>query len=148
MILQGPLDGWVAELRERGPAAESAGRLGGLEVAQLSARGRIDALVVLEQHLSWLQAKQVEVLAAIAEHSDVPEAVVIEAGGKLDDVFAATWDGAVEEVACALRLSHLTAGQRLRAATLPATRHEVTTGLLADRRISYMQAQAVAEQLE
>ncbi len=148
VVLQGPLDGWVAELRERGPAAESAGRLGGLEVARLSARGRVDALVVLEQHLAWLQAKQVEVLAAIAEHSDVPEAVVIEAGGKLDDVFAATWDGAVEEVACALRLSHLAAGRRLRAATLLAARHEETTRLLAHGRISYIQAQAVAEQLE
>ncbi|MET8214984.1 HNH endonuclease signature motif containing protein [Streptomyces hirsutus] len=148
VMLAGPLDGWVAELRERGPTAEGAGWLGGLEVARLSARGRIDALVTLEQHLSWLQAKQVEVLAAIAEHSDVPEAVVIEAGGKLDDIFAATWDGAVEEVACALRLSHLTAGQRLKAATLLAARHEVTTGLLADGRISYLQAQAVAEQLE
>jgi hypothetical protein len=148
VALSGPLDEWVAALRGLGPSAESAARLGAIDLDELSARGRIDALVVLEQHLSWLQAKQVEVLAAIASHAETPEAVILSAGGSLDDVFAASWDRAVEEVACALRLANQTAAQRLRTATLLAARHEATTGLLAGGHISYVQAQAVAEQLE
>ncbi|MDT9700802.1 DUF222 domain-containing protein [Streptomyces sp. P17] len=142
------MDEWAAELRELRPSALSAARLDDLDLAQLSARGRIDALVVLERHLSWLQAKQIEVLAAIAEHTEIPDAAIVDAGGKLDDVFAASWDTAVEEVACALRLANQTAAHRLRTATLLAVRHEGTTGLLAGGEISYLQAQAVAEQLE
>ncbi|WP_228044537.1 DUF222 domain-containing protein [Streptomyces ferrugineus] len=103
--------------------------------------------MVLEQHLSWLQAKQVEVLAAIAAHTDTPEEVILAAGGRLDDVFAADWDTAVEEVACALRLANRTAARRLEAATLLADRHEITTGLLGAGQISCIQAQTLAEQL-
>ncbi|MGC9536187.1 DUF222 domain-containing protein [Streptomyces sp. UG1] len=103
--------------------------------------------MVLEQHLSWLQAKQVEVLAAIAAHADTPEEMILAAGGRLDDVFAAQWDSAVEEVACALRLADATAARRLEAASLLAGRHETTTKLLAAGEISYIQAQTLAEQL-
>ncbi|WP_234439754.1 HNH endonuclease signature motif containing protein [Streptomyces bicolor] len=145
--MAGSLDEWVAGVRERGPGAESAGLLDGLDVAQLSARGRINALVVLEQHLSWLQAKQVEVLAAVAAYTDTPEEMILAAGGSLSDVFAAGWDTAVEEVACALRLANVTAAQRLQAATLLAERHETTTKLLAAGQITYIQAQTLAEQL-
>ncbi|AZP23337.1 HNH endonuclease [Streptomyces aquilus] len=144
----GPLDEWVASIRERSPSAVTAGELGALAPESLTARGRIDALVVLERHLAWLQAKQVEVLAAIAAHTETPEAVIVEAGGCLGDVFAASWDGAVEEVACALRLANQTAAQRLKVATLLAGRHGATCRLLAEGRISYVQAMAVAEQLE
>jgi hypothetical protein len=147
-VISGPLDEWVAGLREQRPSAGSAALLGELDLAQLSARGRIDALVLLEQHLSWLQAKQVEVLAAIAEYTETPEALITAAGGTLDVVFSASWDTAVEEVACALRLANATAAQRLRSATLLAARHETTTALLAEGQISYVQAQALAEQLE
>lgn len=144
----GPLDEWVAWLREEGPGDVSAGLLGGLDVAGLSGRGLVDALVVLEAHLSWVQAKQVEVLAAIAERAETSEAVILAEGGRLDDVFAASWDTAVEEVACALRLANVTAAQRLKVASLLGGRHEATVGLLTEGRISYVQAQAVAEQLE
>lgn len=98
--------------------------------------------------MAWLQAKQVEVLAAIAAHTETPEAVIVDAGGSLDEVFAASWDGAVEEVACALRLANQTAAQRLRTATLLAGRHQATARLLGEGQISYLQAMAVAEQLE
>ncbi|KUL38386.1 HNH endonuclease [Streptomyces regalis] len=135
-------------MREQGPSAQVAGLLDELDLAQLSARGRIDALVVLEQHLSWLQAKQVQVLAAIAAHADTPEEMILAAGGRLGDVFAADWDTAVEEVACALRLANVTAARRLEAATLLADRHDTTTGLLAAGQISYVQAQTLAEQLQ
>ncbi|MFI9763991.1 DUF222 domain-containing protein [Streptomyces sp. NPDC051963] len=144
----GALDEWVARLRVQGPGAVTAGRLDAVDVEGLSARGLVDALVVLEAHLSWVQAKQVEVLAAIAERAETPEHVILAGGGGLDDVFAASWDTAVEEVACALRLANATAAQRLKAATLLSARHEATTGLLAEGQISYVQAQAVAEQLE
>ncbi|WP_244187916.1 HNH endonuclease signature motif containing protein [Streptomyces regalis] len=148
VVLAGALDEWVAGLREQGPSAQVAGLLDELDLAQLSARGRIDALVVLEQHLSWLQAKQVQVLAAIAAHADTPEEMILAAGGRLGDVFAADWDTAVEEVACALRLANVTAARRLEAATLLADRHDTTTGLLAAGQISYVQAQTLAEQLQ
>ncbi|WP_460066128.1 DUF222 domain-containing protein [Streptomyces sp. YKOK-I1] len=141
-------DELVAGLREQRPGGGTAAELDGLDPARLSARGRIDALVVIERHMAWLQAKQVEVLAAIAAHTETPEAVIVAAGGGLDDVFAASWDGAVEEVACALRLAHQTAARRLKTATLLSARHGVTTGLLAEGRISYVQAMTVAEQLE
>ncbi|MCH5671702.1 HNH endonuclease signature motif containing protein [Streptomyces gilvus] len=95
-----------------------------------------------------MQAKQVEVLAAIGALAEVPEGKVPEAGGDLSDVFAVSWDGAVEEVACALGLAHQTAAQRLRIAGLLAGRHEATVGLLRSGEISYMQAHVVAEQLE
>lgn len=147
VVLCGALDEWVAGLRERGPSGQAAGLLGQLDCGQLSARGRIDALVVLEQHLAWLQAKQVEVLAAIAGHTETPEEMILAAGGKLDDVFAAEWDTAVEEVACALRLANQTAARRLEAAALLADRHEITTALLGSGQISYIQAQTLAEQL-
>ncbi|MFE0252439.1 DUF222 domain-containing protein [Streptomyces sp. NPDC059010] len=146
-MLSGPLDESVAGLREQGPSAQTAGLLDGLDPAKLSARGRIDALVVLEQHLAWLQAMQVQGLAAIAAHSEIPEEMILAAGGKLHDVFAADWDTAVEDVACALRLANLTAARRLEAAALLADRHETTTRLLADGQISYIQAQTLAEQL-
>ncbi|WP_322656290.1 HNH endonuclease signature motif containing protein [Streptomyces justiciae] len=147
-VAAGPLDEWVASLRERSPSAVTAGELGALEPELMTARGRIDALVVLEQHLAWLQAKQVEVLAAVAAHTETPEAVIVEAGGCLEDVFAASWDGAVEEVACALRLANQTAAQRLKVATLLVGRHGATCRLLGEGQISYVQAMAVAEQLE
>ncbi|MEU6144173.1 DUF222 domain-containing protein [Streptomyces sp. NPDC047081] len=148
LALCGALDDWVASLRDLVPSPEGAGVLGGIEVGELSARGRIDALVVLERYVAWLQAKQVEVLAAIAAHADVPESEVLAAGGDLGDVFDASWDGAVEEVACALRLANQTAAQRLRVAGLLAGRHRATVGLLGGGEISYLQAQALAEQLE
>lgn len=148
MTYASPSDDWVAALRERSPSAETAVTLDALDPERMTARGRIDALVVLEQHMAWLQAKQVEVLAAIAAHTETPEAVIVDAGGSLDEVFAASWDGAVEEVACALRLANQTAAQRLRTATLLAGRHQATARLLGEGQISYLQAMAVAEQLE
>ncbi|MDN3022599.1 HNH endonuclease signature motif containing protein [Streptomyces sp. S.PB5] len=144
----GPSDEWVASLQERSPSALTAAELDGLDPGRMSARGRIDALVVIEQHLAWLQAKQVEVLAAVAASTETPEAVVLDAGGTLSDVFSASWDGAVEEVACALRLANQTAAQRLNTATSLVGRHEATTRLLGEGRISYLQAMVVAEQLD
>ncbi|MFJ9902710.1 DUF222 domain-containing protein [Streptomyces sp. NPDC101152] len=148
LLLCGPSDDWVASLREVVPSAESAALLDGIEVGELSARGRIDALVALERHLAWVQAKQVEVLAAIAAQAEVAEGKVLEAGGSLSVVFAVSWDGAVEEVACALGLAHQTAAQRLKVASLLVGRHGQTLGLLGGGEITYMQARVLAEQLE
>ncbi|MEV7142312.1 HNH endonuclease signature motif containing protein [Streptomyces tauricus] len=110
----------------------------------LSPRGRIDALAVVERHLSWLQAKQVELLAAIGAHADAPPPDGV--GGDLDGLFLGEWDCAVEEVACALKLAGSTAAQRLETARLLRARHPVTLGLLRDGEISYQQARTVAEQ--
>ncbi|WP_229702610.1 HNH endonuclease signature motif containing protein [Streptomyces albiflavescens] len=144
----GPLDTWAALLRDRSPSAETAAALDALDCEQLSPRGRIDALAVLERHMSWLQAKQVELLAAIAAHTDTPELSAEEpsSGEEFDERMLATWDCAAEEVACALRLANATAGQRLATATLLHTRHRATLGLLAGGQISYPQARALADQ--
>ncbi|MFS8201820.1 DUF222 domain-containing protein [Streptomyces sp. CWNU-52B] len=144
------LDDWAALLREQAPCGESAAALDDLRSEWLSPRGRIDALAVVERHLSWMQAKQVELLNAISAHTDVPSEVPEEAapagGVDMDAVFLGAWDCAVEEVACALRLANSTAAQRLETARLLSRRHPVALGLLADGEISYQQARTVADQ--
>lgn len=142
-VSTGVLDSWVALLREQAPSGETAAALDDLKSDWLSPRGRIDALAVVERHLSWLQAKQVELLAAIGAHADGPPD---EAGADLDGLFLGEWDCAVEEVACALKLANSTAAQRLETARLLSRRHPATLGLLADGEISYQQARTVAEQ--
>ncbi len=69
-VAVGALDAWAALLREQAPSAETAASLDDLQGEWLSPRGRIDALAVVERHLSWLQAKQVELLAAISDHAE------------------------------------------------------------------------------
>ncbi|MFJ8024358.1 DUF222 domain-containing protein [Streptomyces sp. NPDC096311] len=141
-------DEWAARLRDQPPSAETAAALDALDIGQLSPRGRIDVLAVLEQHMSWLQAKQVDVLAAIAAHTDnTSDPTEVPASGEdFDAQLLATWDCATEEVACALRLANITAGQRLATATLLQTRHQATLGLLAGGQISYPQARTLADQ--
>ncbi|MFI6276382.1 DUF222 domain-containing protein [Streptomyces sp. NPDC050988] len=142
------LDAWAALLREQAPSAETAASLDDLKGEWLSPRGRIDALAVVERHLAWLQAKQVELLAAISDHTEVPTSSADgpAVGADMDAVFLGEWDCAVEEVACALKLANSTAAQRLETARLLSGRHPVTLGLLADGEISYQQARVVAEQ--
>ncbi|MEU9958118.1 DUF222 domain-containing protein [Streptomyces sp. NPDC050982] len=141
------LDAWAALLREQAPSAETAASLDDLKGEWLSPRGRVDALAVVERHLGWLQAKQVELLAAISDHAEGPPSADVPAPGvDMDAVFLGEWDCAVEEVACALKLANSTAAQRLETARLLTGRHPVTLGLLTDGEISYQQARIVAEQ--
>ncbi|MGW2287168.1 DUF222 domain-containing protein [Streptomyces phaeochromogenes] len=141
------LDAWVALLREQAPCGETAASLDDLKGEWLSPRGRVDALAVVERHLGWLQAKQVELLAFISDHTEGPARSDVPAvGADMDAVFLGEWDCAVEEVACALKLANSTAAQRLETARLLTGRHPATLGLLADGEISYQQARIVAEQ--
>ncbi|MGX1910331.1 DUF222 domain-containing protein [Streptomyces phaeochromogenes] len=142
------LDAWASLLREQAPCGETAAALDDLKGEWLSPRGRVDALAVVERHLGWLQAKQVELLALISDHAEAsaPSADVPAVGADIDAVFLGEWDCAVEEVACALKLANSTAAQRLETARLLTGRHPATLGLLADGGISYQQARIVAEQ--
>jgi len=148
----GSLDAWVALLREQPPGASTAAVLDEVDCERLSSRGRIDALAVLERHMAWLQAKQVELLSAIGAHADTPEAELPPAGvdadtyADMDEVFLGRWEYATEEVACVLRLANSTAAQQLETAQLLAARHPATLGLLAGGEISYQQAKAMADQ--
>ncbi|MFC8667289.1 DUF222 domain-containing protein [Streptomyces sp. NPDC057199] len=146
-VVVGALDDWAALLREQAPCGETAASLDDLKGAWLSPRGRIDALAVVERHLAWLQAKQVELLAFISDHTEGSASADVPAvGSDMDAVFLGEWDCAVEEVACALKLANSTAAQRLETARLLTGRHPATLGLLADGEISYQQARIVAEQ--
>jgi hypothetical protein len=97
-----------------------------LDPARLSHTGRVDALVALERQLAWLQARQHRLLAVMAA-----DPAVATPAGEL----AKHW--VREDVASALRLSPLTAADRLCLASeltrLPATvdlleRGEITAG--------------------
>ncbi|GHB71119.1 hypothetical protein GCM10010306_075980 [Streptomyces umbrinus] len=147
-VAVGALDAWAALLREQAPSAETAASLDDLKGEWLSPRGQVDALAVVERHLGWLQAKQVELLAAISDHAEgtPPLADGPAVRVDMDAVFLGEWDCAVEEVACALKLANSTAAQRLETARLLTGRHPATLGLLADGEISYQQARVVAEQ--
>jgi Domain of unknown function (DUF222)/HNH endonuclease len=96
-----------------------------LDPARLSYAGRIDALAALDKHISWIQAQQHRLLAVMAA-----DPAVSTPAGELDKQWVR------EDVACALRLSAVTATDRLELATaltrLPATldlleRGEITT---------------------
>lgn len=121
-------DASASALRALLPSPETASRLGSLDPAHLSPRGRIDALAALERHIAWLQAAQMRLLAEIAqpgtEHPD-------------------PW--ATEQVACALKLANSTAADRLYTATLLTTRHPITLDLLHAGDVSYQQARTMAE---
>ncbi|MBQ0988462.1 DUF222 domain-containing protein, partial [Streptomyces sp. F63] len=105
---------------------------------ELSRAGRIDALRAWERHIAWIQAQQVGLLADI--EADALEAVPNEIGWVDYD-----WDFACEDVACALRLSGVTAADRLAVATALEGRFPTTVGLLERGEICYLQAKAVTE---
>ncbi|MEO3756649.1 DUF222 domain-containing protein, partial [Streptomyces sp. B6B3] len=117
--------------------ADTAGMLPLLRAEELGAAGRIDALRALERHGEWIQALQVRVLAAL-EADPVPFAP----GHRDAEADLAT---TVDEVACALRLSAVTASARLDEARRLVEVFDRTLGLLEDGRIHYQQARAVCE---
>ncbi|MEO3751823.1 DUF222 domain-containing protein [Streptomyces sp. B6B3] len=118
--------------------ADTAGLLPMLRAEDLSPAGRIDALRALERHLEWIQALQVRMLAAL-------DADPVPAFGPDRSDAAADWDATVEEVACALRLSAVSAAARLADAARLSGVLSGTLGLLEDGRINYQQARAVCE---
>src|SRR5437870_7533982 len=109
------------------PTVVGLARLGSTDFAALSQKERVDALLVLEQHRAWLDGLQQQVLAEVS----------------LGDPSEDQW--IQEEVACALGLSPVTAGAKLKNAEQLCTRLPATLGLLLDGRISELQARAVTE---
>jgi hypothetical protein len=101
--------------------------LGSTDFGALSQKERVDALLVIEQHRAWLDGLQQQVLAEVS------------AGDTGEDGWIK------EEVACALGLSPVTAGSKLKNAEQLCSRLPATLGLLLDGRISELQARAVTE---
>ncbi len=106
-----------------------------LDPSTLSHAGRVDLLVALERQAAWLAAMQQRVLAAMAA----------DPAAAADDVDR-TGEGWVrEDVACALRLSGLTATRRIAVAQTLAERLPATLELLGRGEISYLHAAGLAE---
>src|SRR5437016_825361 len=94
------------------PTVVGLAQLGSTDFGALSQKQRVDALLVLEQHRAWMEGLQQQVLAEVS----------------LGDTSEDKW--IKEEVACALGLSPVTAGARLKNAEQLCTRLPATLGLL------------------
>ncbi|MCW2542195.1 MAG: hypothetical protein JWN95_3920, partial [Frankiales bacterium] len=97
-----------------------------LDYESLSQAERVDALIALEQHRSWLDGLHQQLLASIAQSA---EAAAAETGG------AQKRNWIREEVAAALSLAPMTAATKMRNAQhlctqLPATEHALLTGAI------------------
>ncbi len=123
---------WLA-IERPGPDAVAAMSM--LDPALLSHAGRVDLLVALERQQAWLAARQQRVLAAMADHT-------ADAADPADRT-GASW--VREDVACALRLSGLTAQSRLHTATDLAHRLPKTLRQLDRGAISYLHARALTD---
>jgi hypothetical protein len=109
------------------PTVVALAELGSTDFGALSQQQRVDALVVIEQHRARLDGLRQRVLAEVA----------------IGDASKDKW--VKEEVACALGLSPVTAGSKLKNAEQLCTRLPGTLGLLLEGRISELQARAVTE---
>ncbi len=123
---------WLAGDR---PGPDAVAAISMLDPATLSHAGRIDLLVALERQQAWLAARQQRVLAAMADHAD-------SAADPLDRT-GTSW--VREDVACALRLSALTAQSRLHTATDLAHRLPRTPRMLDHGAITYLHARALTD---
>jgi hypothetical protein len=123
---------WLAADR---PGPDAVAAISMLDPALLSHAGRVDLLVALERQQAWLAARQQRVLAAMADH---PQDAADPA-----DRTGASW--VREDVACALRLSGVTAQSRLHTATDLAHRLPRTLRLLDHGAISYLHARALTD---
>jgi hypothetical protein len=123
---------WLAADR---PGPDRVAAISMLDPATLSHAGRVDLLVALERHLAWLSAAQQRVLASMADHPH-------EAADPFDRT-GASW--VREDVACALRLSGITAQRRLAVAETLTGPLRATLRLLDRGAISYLHALTLAE---
>src|SRR6266700_4378795 len=123
---------WLA-IERPGPDAVAAMSM--LDPALLSHAGRVDLLVALERQQAWLAARQQRVLAAMADHT-------ADAADPADRT-GTSW--VREDVACALRLSGITAQARLHTATDLTHRLPQTLRLLDRGAISYLHARALTD---
>src|SRR5882757_8286130 len=120
-------DAVVAELACVRPLPEDAVTLSLLDPAVLSAAGQVDLLVALERQAALIAAQQQRVLARMA----------------VDQSDDRNW--VREDVACALRLSGMTAQRRLAVAQTLTERLPATLVLLDRGQVSYLHAAFLAE---
>jgi hypothetical protein len=125
-VLDSP-DAVAAELARVRPAPQDAVTLSLLEPDALSAAGRVDMLVTLERQAAWIAAQQQRVLARMAA----------------DQSDERNW--VREDVACALRLSGMTAQRRLAVAQTLTEQLPATLVLLDRGQVSYLHAAFLAE---
>jgi hypothetical protein len=117
------------------PGPHTVAAISMLDPATLSHAGRVDLLVALERQQAWLAARQQRVLAAMAEHTD--------SAADPADRTGTSW--VREDVACALRLSGVTAQSRLHTATDLAHRLPRTLRQLDHGAITYLHARALTD---
>ena len=126
-VLDSP-DAVAAELARVRPAPQDAVTLSLLDPDALSAAGRVDLLIALERQAAWVAAQQQRVLARMAVDAEHDERGWVR-----------------EDVACALRLSGVTARRRLAVAQALAERLPATLALLDRGQVSYLHAAFLAE---
>jgi len=114
---------WAASAR---PGAHAVTALSVVDAWSVPAEARIDLLVALERQIAWLHAAQQRVLTSVAGPSD-----------------ADRW--AREDVSCALRLSSVTAADRLAVADALTHRLPATLAALERGEIGYLHAMSLAE---
>jgi hypothetical protein len=117
----------VAELARVRPLPEDAVTLSLLDPGSLSAAGRADMLVALERQAAWVAAQQQRVLARMA----------------VDQSDDRGW--VREDVACALRMSGMTAARRLAVAQTLTERLPAMLRLLDRGQVGYLHAAFLAE---
>jgi hypothetical protein len=119
------------------PGADSVAGIAALDGAQLSAAGRIDALVAVQRARCWLEAVQIAMLAGLHEQ---PLTCIPGHPDALGDFLETQ-----EQVACALRISPDTAGGRLVEAQQLTARFPDTLALLAGGQVQIMHLKALLE---
>ncbi|WP_370131675.1 DUF222 domain-containing protein [Streptacidiphilus sp. EB103A] len=127
----------AAELARAVPGAVSVAGIADLQGAQLSAAGRIDALVAVQRARCWLEAVQIGMLAGLKEQ---PLACIPGHPDALGDFLETQ-----EQVACALRVAPDTARARLVEAQQLTARFPAAVGLLAAGRVQIMHLKALLE---
>ncbi|TDU05450.1 HNH endonuclease [Streptomyces sp. 846.5] len=127
----------AAGLARAVPGAVSVAGIAELEGAELSAAGRIDALVAVQRARCWLEAVQIAMLAGLTEQ---PLTCIPGHPDALGDFLETQ-----EQVACALRVSPDTAGARLVEAQQLTARFPAALGLLAAGRVQIMHLKALLE---
>jgi len=129
-VLEHP-DEIAAELASSRPAPHDSVTLSLLDSQALSPAGRVDLLVALEQQAAWIAAQQQRVLASMA-------------AGPAGSVKDPDRNWVREDVACALRLSGLTAQRRLTVAQTLVEQLPATLRLLDRGELSYLHAASLA----
>jgi hypothetical protein len=114
-----------------------------LDPDRLSGAGAIDALIALERHIAWLQARQHHLIAAMTHRAEARDAAAATAGHPSHDPAGAGF--LREEIACALHLSPASAQQRIELARELTTRLPETLALHETGRITHLHTRILTD---